>query len=130
MTLALWCILAAAILPALSGFPAKLDRDFDNARPRDPDFWRDGFRARAAGAMNNGFEAFPLFAVAVIVGLWQGGSEPAVDALAVGWLVARIGFTLAYWADRPTLRSILWTVAFALAVAIFLTPVWAPAPSP
>ena len=44
MTLALWCILAAAILPALSGFPAKLDRDFDNARPRDPDFWRDGVR--------------------------------------------------------------------------------------
>lgn len=39
--------------------------------------------------MNNGFEAFPLFAVAVIVGLWQGGSEATVNLLALAWLAAR-----------------------------------------
>lgn len=59
MPVAFWCVLAAAILPLLSVFPAKLDKSFDNARPRDPDYWRDGFRARAQGAQANGFEAFP-----------------------------------------------------------------------
>ncbi|HUG60972.1 MAG TPA: MAPEG family protein [Methylomirabilota bacterium] len=127
MPIALWCVLAAAILPALSGFPAKTRGGFDNARPRDLDFWRDGFAARARGAMENGYEAFPLFAVAVLVGLWQGGSPGMVDGLAAGYIAARIGFVLAYWRDRPTLRSILWTIAFACAVAIFLTPIWAPA---
>jgi uncharacterized MAPEG superfamily protein len=33
---------------------------------------------------------------------------------------------LAYWADRPTLRSALWTVGLALAIALFTLPVWAP----
>ncbi len=129
MPIAYWCLLAAALLPILSVFPGKLDRSFDNARPRDPDYWRSGFRARARGAMENGFEAFPLFAVAVLVAAIQGGAQATVDALALGWVGARIGYVLAYWADRATLRSILWVVALALAIAIFLTPIWAPAAS-
>ena len=58
MPFAIWCVLAAAILPILSAFPAKLSKDFDNANPRDPAYWKSGFRARAAGAQANGFEAF------------------------------------------------------------------------
>ena len=60
MPIAFWCILAAAILPLLSVFPAKLNKSFDNARPRDPDYWRDGFRARAQGAQANGCLRLPF----------------------------------------------------------------------
>ncbi|WP_430514088.1 MAPEG family protein [Pannonibacter phragmitetus] len=72
MPIAFWCVLAAAFLPILSVVPAKLTKDFSNARPRDPAFWAEGFRARAQGAQANGFEAFPLFAVAVLVAYQQG----------------------------------------------------------
>jgi uncharacterized MAPEG superfamily protein len=127
MPIALWCVLVAAVLPIVAVMPAKLGGEFDNSRPRDPDYWRAGFRARAAGAMANGFEAFPLFAVAVIVGLEWGGSAAIIDVLAAGFVLARIGYTLAYWGDRPSVRSLLWTVGLVLAVAIFLSPLWSPA---
>jgi uncharacterized MAPEG superfamily protein len=127
MPIALWCVLLAAVLPIVAVVPAKLGGEFDNRRPRNPDYWRAGFRARAAGAMANGFEAFPLFAVAVLVGLDRGGSGDAIDLMAAGFVLARVGYTLAYWGDRPSLRSLLWTVGLALAVAIFLSPVWWPA---
>lgn len=127
MSIAIGCLLVAMVLPMASAFPAKLTRDFDNARPRDPDFWRTGFRARAHGAMANGFEAFPAFAAAVLVGLTQGGSPAVVDALAIGFVVARLAYVAAYWADRATLRSALWLVGFGLTIALLLTPLWAPA---
>ena len=61
MPIALWCLLIAALLPILSALPAKFSKDFDNANPRNPDYWKDGFRARAQAAQANGFEAFPFF---------------------------------------------------------------------
>jgi uncharacterized MAPEG superfamily protein len=128
MTVSLWCLLIAAFMPMLSGFPGKLSADFDNARPRDPDYWRSGFRARARGAMDNGFEAFPLFAAAVLVALTQAAPHPVVDGLAVGWVAARAAYTVFYWTDRATPRSLAWVVAFACAVAIFLAPLWAGPP--
>lgn len=126
MPIALWCVLVAAVLPIVAVMPAKLGGEYDNSRPRDPDYWRAGFRARAAGAMANGFEAFPLFAVAVLVGLDRGGNSATIDVLAVGFILARASYILAYWGDRPRLRSLVWTVGLALAVGIFLSPMWSP----
>lgn len=124
MPFALWCVLAAAILPILSAFPAKLTKEFDNARPRDPGFWKDGFRARAAAAQANGYEAFPLFAVAVVTGLWQGGNPEWIDNLAGLFIGARVIFVFCYWTDRSTPRSLAWAVGFAASVAIFTSPAW------
>jgi uncharacterized MAPEG superfamily protein len=129
MTIALWCVLVAALLPLVAIAPAKAAAGYDNNRPRDPAFWNEGFRARAAGAMANGFEAFPLFAVAVLVGL-ERGDQQTVDFLAMGFIAVRLGYLLAYWSDRATLRSAFWATGLALAVAIFLTPLWAPAAGP
>jgi uncharacterized MAPEG superfamily protein len=127
MPVALWCVLVAAFLPLLAVAPAKMGGGYENRRPRDPDFWRDGFRARAAGAMANGYEAFPLFAVATLVALDRGGDAATVNGLALGYLGLRIAYIVAYWADRPTLRSAIWTAGTAVVVALFLTPVWSPA---
>lgn len=124
MPFAIWCILAAAILPILSAFPAKLSKDFDNANPRDPAYWKSGFRARAAGAQANGFEAFPIFAVAVIVGLWQGGDAGWIDRLAGLFIGARLIYIFCYLSDRATPRSIAWAVGFLASIAIFTSPVW------
>ncbi|EAV43650.1 hypothetical protein SIAM614_03196 [Stappia aggregata IAM 12614] len=124
MPIAFWCILAAAILPLLSVFPAKLNKSFDNARPRDPDYWRDGFRARAQGAQANGFEAFPLFAVAVFVGLNQGGDPLWIDRLAVLFVLLRTIYIGCYWADRASPRSLAWVASFLTSLAIFTSSLW------
>jgi len=120
----LWCILITALLPALSLLPAKIDKSFDNARPRDPEYWKSGFRARARAAHANGYEAFPFFAVAVIVGLWQGGDADWITRLAVLFVAMRLIYIGSYWADRATPRSIAWGAGHACIVAIFTSPVW------
>jgi len=124
MPIALWCVLVAAILPVLSVLPAKMNRDFDNSRPRDPDYWREGFRARAQGAQANGFEAFPFFAVAVFVAMSQGASSDWLDRLAVLFVLLRIIYIFCYWTDRASPRSLAWGAAFLTTLAIFTSSLW------
>ncbi|MHA7775089.1 MAPEG family protein [Roseibium sp. M-1] len=124
MPIALWCVLAAAILPILSVLPAKMNREFDNSRPRDPDYWREGFRARAQGAQANGFEAFPFFAVAVFVAISQGGSPDWIDRLAVLFVLLRIIYIFCYWGDRASPRSFAWFAGFLTTLALFTSSLW------
>lgn len=124
MPIAIWCILAAAILPILSAFPAKFSKDFDNANPRNPDYWRDGFRARAQAAQANGFEAFPFFAVSVFVAMSQGASPYWIDQLAVLFILLRLIYVFCYWTDRSNPRSLAWAASFITIVALFTSSLW------
>jgi uncharacterized MAPEG superfamily protein len=95
---------------------------FDNARPRDPGFYNDPIRARALGAHQNGIEAFPFFAVAVLLAEFRLGPLHLIDELAVLFLIVRIAYVFTYLGNRPTLRTILWSLGFAINVAIFFLP--------
>ncbi len=127
MTIAELCLLAAVVLTIVSIMPAKLDgrRSFDNANPRDPGFYTPGLRARAQGAHMNGFEAFPFFAAAVLLAEMRAVPQATVNALAVAFILVRIVYVLMYLGDRPTLRSVVWSVGLALNLAIFFSPAWA-----
>lgn len=124
MPIALWCVLAAAILPILSALPAKLNRNFNNAKPRDPAYWSDGFRARAQWAQANGFEAFPFFAVAVFVAFNQGGDPNWIDRLALLFVLLRVIYVFCYWTDRASPRSLAWFAAFLTTIALFTSSLW------
>ena len=125
MSLALWCVLLAAILPVLTAGVAKWGAaDFDNADPRGWASGLDGYRRRAFAAHQNGYEAFPLFAAAVLVAETHGSPRGLLDGLAGLYLALRLGYSAAYVADRPTVRSALWSVAFFVALAIFTLPAW------
>ena len=84
MTMAFWCVLVAGFLPYLATLTAKIGgQRFDNRNPRD---WLDaqaGFRKRANAAQHNSFEAFPLFAAAVIIAHIAGAPQARIDLLAV-----------------------------------------------
>jgi uncharacterized MAPEG superfamily protein len=127
MTIAELCLFGAVLLTILSILPAKLDgrREYDNANPRDPRFYTLGLRARSQGAHLNGYEAFPFFAAAVILAEMREVPQGTVNALAVAFLVARIGYVLLYLTNRPTFRSVVWSVGFACTLAIFFSPAWA-----
>jgi uncharacterized MAPEG superfamily protein len=127
MTIAELCLFGAVLLTILSILPAKLDgrREYDNANPRDPRFYTQGLRARSQGAHLNGYEAFPFFAAAVILAEMRAVPQGTVNTLAVAFLLARVGYVLLYLTNRPTFRSVVWSVGFGCALAIFFSPAWA-----
>ena len=124
MTVAEWCVFGALMLYLLTIVPIKWMgiRQFDNAKPRDGAFYQDPLRARALGAHQNGIEAFPFFAIAVLLAEFRGAPQSLVNELAVLFLIVRIAYVLTYLGDRPTLRSILWCIGFAINITIFFLP--------
>lgn len=125
MPLALWCVLAAGILPIVTVGLAKWGApDFDNGDPRGWSGGLKGWRARAFAAHQNGFEVFPFFAAAVLAAATQGTATGTVGLLAAAFVVSRLAYVWAYVADRPTVRSAIWSVGFFLTVAIFTAPAW------
>ena len=124
MTIAEWCVFGAVLLYLLTIAPFKPLgwRHFDNARPRDPAFYQDPLRARALGAHLNGIETFPFFAVAVLLAEFRLAPQHLIDELAVLFLIVRVAYVFTYLGNRPTLRSILWNIGFAINAAIFFLP--------
>lgn len=120
MTTALWCVLIAGLLPYAATLTAKAGARFDNKNPREWLANQSGYRQRANAAQLNGFEAFPLFAAAVIVAQMTGAPQDRVDLLAIVFVLARVAYLLLYLANLDVLRSLAWFVGIGSAVAIFV----------
>jgi uncharacterized MAPEG superfamily protein len=121
MTGAEWCIFGAVLLYLLTLAPTKgfAPREFDNANPREPQFFEHPVRKRALGAHINGIETFPFFAAAVLLAEFRNAPQDWVDGLALAFLITRVGFVAAYVGNRPTLRTVLWNAAFAFNLGLF-----------
>jgi uncharacterized MAPEG superfamily protein len=128
MTIAEFCLLGMVVLTIAVIAPAKFAgrHEFDNANPRDPTFYTTGFRMRSLAAHQNGLEAFPLFAAAVLLAEFRGVPQHVVDGLALAFVGIRVVYAICYIGNRPSLRSLVWTLALACNVAIFLSPVLYP----
>jgi uncharacterized MAPEG superfamily protein len=125
MTIAEWCVFGALVLYLVTIVPIKWIgyRRYDNSKPRDPAFYQDDpLRARALGAHQNGIEAFPFFAVAVLLAEFRSSPQNLINELAVLFLIVRVAYVFTYLGDRPRLRSILWNIGFTINVAIFFLP--------
>ena len=124
MTIAEWCVFGTLMLYLLTIASVKWagHRRFDNAKPRDPAFYQDPIRARALGAHQNGIETFPFFAAAVLLAEFRQAPQHYIDELAVLFLIVRIAYVFTYLGNRPTLRSILWSIGLAINIAIFFLP--------
>jgi len=124
MTVAEWCVFAVVALYLLTIVPVKWigAQQYDNAQPRDPAFYQEAIRARALGAHQNGIEAFPFFAAAVLLAEFRVAPQNLINELAVLFLIVRAAYVLTYIGNRPRLRSILWNLGFTINVAIFFLP--------
>jgi uncharacterized MAPEG superfamily protein len=124
MTVAEFCIFGVVAIYQLTIVPVKWigSSQYDNAKPRDPAFYEDALRSRALGAHQNGLEAFPFFAAAVLLAEFRGAPQNLINELAVLFLIVRIAYVLTYIGNRPRLRSILWNIGFVINVAIFFLP--------
>lgn len=124
MTVAYWCVLIAAVLPVIAVGIAKAGGErYNNRNPRA---WLDqqqGYRARAAAAQSNSFEAFPFFATAVIVAHLTHAPQGWLDFLALVFVAARVAYIACYLADWHWARSLFWFIGFFACIAIFVSGV-------
>ena len=127
MTIANTAVLIAAVMPILTvgsakASTARLRRSqggYDNNHPREWTAKLEGWRARAAAAQNNGFEALPLFVFAVLAAQAAGLDQGRTDQLALIFIGLRIVYTFLYFANIAALRSVVWVAAFGVNIAIF-----------
>jgi uncharacterized MAPEG superfamily protein len=132
MTIAIFCILIAAVLPIVCAGIAKQGTfsvprkqgGYDNIDPRGWLERQEGRRKWANNAQANSFEALPFFAAAVIVAHMLGSAGVLLNALAVAFIVLRVLYIWLYITAKQAQRSLVWTLAFALNIAIFLLPLF------
>jgi uncharacterized MAPEG superfamily protein len=120
MSVALWCVLIAGLLPYVATVIAKAGAPFDN---RDPRTWlaqQQGYRRRANAASMNAFEALPLFAAAVLIEQLVRGPQASANGLAIGFIIARLVHLGCYLADLAALRSIAWFIGLLCVIALFV----------
>lgn len=120
MTIAYWCVFAAALLPYVAVALAKAQPGFNNHTPR---VWLEqlsGWRKRAYWAHQNGFEAFPMFAAAVIIAHLAHAPQGRIDMLALTFIALRLVYIALYIADAALLRTLVWTGGMACIVGMFV----------
>jgi uncharacterized MAPEG superfamily protein len=120
MTIALWCVLAAGLLPYVATMIAKSKGPYNNNAPREWLQAQTGFRQRANAAQQNSFEAFPLFAAAVIIATLLHAPQSTVNKLALAFIAVRLLYVVCYLADWASLRSLVWFAGMACVVSIFV----------
>lgn len=124
MTVALWCVLAAAGIPYLFVGIAKASPVFVsggyNKNPREYTAALTGARQRAFWAQENGFEAFPPFAAAVIIAHITGAPQQTSDLLALAFVACRVAYGFVYVANLDKLRSLVWAGGVAAVVGLFV----------
>ena len=121
MQIALLCVLIAGLMPYLWTTVAKVAGPrYDN---RDVRSWQarlSGLPHRANAAHLNSFEAFPLFATAVLAALLTGADTERTMLLAIAFVGLRLAYGVVYLLDIAALRSLVWFAALGCSVAIFV----------
>lgn len=113
-------VLVTGLLPLLCAGIAKGGaKNYDNHDPRAWMARQPGYRARAHAAEQNSLEAFPLFAVAVLMAFVAGASPETVALWAWVFVGLRLVYIYCYVSDRATLRSIVWMLGLAVTIRLY-----------
>ena len=113
-------VMVAGIMPIICAGIAKWGRkDYDNHHPRDWYQTLEGRSARAYAAQQNCFEAFPFFAVAVVLAALSGADGDLLERLCWLFVVARVVYIACYLADKAAWRSTAWLIGYGCVLSIF-----------
>ena len=113
-------VLVTGLLPLLCAGIAKGGaKNYDNHDPRAWIARQPGYRARAHAAEQNSLEAFPLFAVGVLMAFVAGARAETVALWAWVFVGLRLAYICCYVSDRATLRSIVWMLGLAVTIRLY-----------
>ncbi|CAE6920988.1 MAG: hypothetical protein CMK72_10710 [Pseudomonadaceae bacterium] len=127
MSLPFWCVFISALLIYIAKAPVAKAMQaesgtYDNHHPRAQQARLTGFGARALAAHMNSFEAFPIFAAAVLMAHVTQTQGYLVDTLAIVFVVSRVLYLVCYWCDWHWQRSVVWAVGLISSLLLMLTP--------
>ena len=122
MTIAFWCVLMVGLMPYAVVSIAKWDKTYLQHidQPREWEAKLSGKGARAHAAHLNSFEAFPLFAAAVIIAAFCKAPQGIVDVIAVLFVLTRIVYVWCYVSNRARMRSMVWMNGLAYCIFLFM----------
>jgi len=122
MTILIWCLFAATLLPYLAKAPVAVAMNklngYDNNHPRSQQAKLTGFGARALAAHQNAFESLMIFAPAVLLAIATNNVTDNITILAITHVIARIAYNLLYLLNIGLFRSIVWAIATVSSFAI------------
>jgi uncharacterized MAPEG superfamily protein len=128
MSIAYWMVLGTAVLPYLlilltatpsSTQASRWGTGYDNHRPREMSAKLEGWRQRAFFAQQNAYEAFPPFAVAVLMAGTLRGPSTSLDVCAGAFLGVRVLYSACYVLDWARARSTAWFGGIFCVLAVF-----------
>ena len=121
MTMTFLAVLVAGVLPLICAGIAKAGwKGYDN---RDPRAWlaqQTGFRARANAAQANCFEAFPFFAVGVVLAVMTKADASLIETLSLVFVAARVAYIACYLTDKASARSLFWAVGYGAVIWLYV----------
>ena len=124
MTVLIWCLFVAALLPFIAKIPVAIAMNklngYDNAHPREQQKKLTGFGARALAAHQNAFESLIIFSAAIAIALATQNTSALIIQLAVVHVIARILYNTLYLFNIGALRSLVWAVALGCSFTIMI----------
>ena len=115
-------ILIAGAMPWIcTGIAKAGQKNYDNHNPREWLAKQTGYRARANAAQANCFEAFPLYAVGVLLAMLSDVEMDQVELCASIFILARVAYVAFYLMDNDKMRSLAWLVGVASTVALYVS---------
>ena len=121
MNLVIASLLLAGAMPWICAIIAKAgQKNYDNHNPREWLAKQTGYRARANAAQGNCFEAFPIYAVGILLALYTEVPQEVIDSYASLFVAARVAYVALYIGDQDKLRSIAWLVGVICSVGLYI----------
>ena len=121
MNLPIASIVLAGAMPWICAGIAKAgQKNYDNHNPRQWLSQQTGYRARANAAQANCVEAFPLYAVGVLLALLSKVEIDQIQMWTGIFVVARVAYVACYLTDKDKLRSLAWLVGVIATVALYV----------
>jgi uncharacterized MAPEG superfamily protein len=121
MDLPIASLLFAGAMPWIcAGIAKGGQKNYDNHNPREWLAKQTGYRARANAAQANCFEAFPMYAVGVLLAMLSDIEADQLEMWAGLFIAARVAYVAFYVMDIDKLRSLAWLVGVVSTVALYV----------
>lgn len=121
MDLPIASLLFAGAMPWIcAGIAKGGQKNYDNHNPREWLAKQTGYRARANAAQANCFEAFPMYAVGVLLAMLSDIEADQLEMWAGLFIAARVAYVAFYVMDKDKLRSLAWLMGVVSTVALYV----------
>ena len=121
MDLPIASLLFAGAMPWIcAGIAKGGQKNYDNHNPREWLAKQTGYRARANAAQANCFEAFPMYAVGVLLAMLSDIEADQLEMWAGLFIAARVAYVAFYVMDKDKLRSLAWLVGVVSTFALYV----------